>query len=76
MSVQTIRKASVVEFKAANRNEVQRFIDEHADAKSDLIVEINGAGIGDCWADSLEAAGFIVRRFYSPISSVSSKRSA
>jgi hypothetical protein len=40
--------------------DVDRFIAQHKN-EPDLIVEIDRAGIGDCFADRLEDAGFMVR---------------
>jgi len=41
--------------------DVDRFIEKHRSQK-DMLVEIDPAGIGDCFADYLESAGFTVRR--------------
>ena len=41
--------------------DVDRFIEQHRSQK-DLLIEIDPAGIGDCFADYLEDAGFTVRR--------------
>ena len=86
MSVETFRKLQLNA--RASREDLLKFIAEHADAKKDSVVEVNCVGIGECWADRLEEAGFTVKRSYefplpesskssdSSVSSVSSKISA
>jgi hypothetical protein len=49
-----------VQLRAASRKDVLRFIKERANCKDHLIVEVDPARAGDCWADMLEGAGFQV----------------
>jgi hypothetical protein len=44
--------------------DVDRFIEQHRGQK-DVLIEIDPAGIGDCFADYLEDAGFTVWRISS-----------
>ena len=56
------RSLETLRLRATSRNDVQRFIEAHAEDKNGLIVDVDPAGIGDCWADRLEDEGFTVRR--------------
>ena len=53
---------TAIRFNATSQEELNQFIRENADSKADLVVEIDRTGIGDCYADVLEEAGFSVQR--------------
>lgn len=65
-AVAEVKRFEVVRFVANGQAkttsaDVRRFIRQHEDQKG-LIIEVDPAGIGSCFADRFEQAGFKVRR--------------
>ena len=54
--------SKIVAFQGANLQDVEVFIANHQQVRRDLMVQVDPTGLGDAFADRLEAAGYTVKR--------------